>query len=59
MFRGESRTAGTSKMEHFVIIDNTIITKSSILDVTTALDPLLDFIEFSCLYSSTGLYLYL
>ena len=43
--RGGSRTAATSKMEHFVIIVNgwkplTIITKRSILDVVTALDPL-------------------
>ena len=39
-----SRTAATSKMEHFVIIENdwkprTIITKSSILDVAEVLDP--------------------
>ena len=39
-----SRTAATSKMGHFVIIINgwkplTIITKSSILGVTTVLDP--------------------
>ena len=42
--RGESRTAATSKMEHFVIIVNgfqplTFITKFSILDVTAVLDP--------------------
>ena len=42
--RGESRTAATSKMEIFVILINgfqplTIITKCSILDVTTVLDP--------------------
>ena len=42
--RGGSRTAATSKMEHFVIIVNgfqalTIITKCSILDVTAVLDP--------------------
>ena len=42
--RGGSRTAATSKMEHFVIIVNgwkplTIITKSSILDVAIVLDP--------------------
>ena len=42
--RGRSRTAATSKMEHFVIIVNgwkplTIITKSSILDVAAVLDP--------------------
>ena len=41
--RGGSRTAGTSKVEHFVIIFNgwtrlTIISKSSILDVAAALD---------------------
>ena len=39
-----SRTAPTSKMEHFVIIVNdwkplTITTKSSILDVAAVLDP--------------------
>ena len=44
MIRGGSRTAVTSKMEHFVIIVNgwkplTIITKSSILDVAAVLDP--------------------
>ena len=44
IIRGGSRTAGTSKMEHFVIIVNgwkplTIITKRSILDVTAVLDP--------------------
>ena len=44
MFRGGSRTAATSKMEHFVIINNgwkplTITTKSSILDVAAILDP--------------------
>ena len=42
-FRGGSRTAATSKMEHFMIIANdwkllAIITKRSILDVATALD---------------------
>ena len=42
--RGGSRTAATSKMEHFEIIVNgwkplTIITKSSILDVAAVLDP--------------------
>ena len=47
VFRGGSRTAATSKMDHFVIIVNgwkplIIITKSSILDVATVLDsPLL------------------
>ena len=43
MKRGGSRTAATSKMEHFVIIVNgwkplTIITKLSILDVAAALN---------------------
>ena len=42
--RGGSRAAATFKMERFVIIINgfqpwTIITKWSILDVVTALDP--------------------
>ena len=42
--RGISRLAATSKVEHFVIIVNgwkpiIIITKSSILDVATVLDP--------------------
>ena len=42
--RDGSRTAATSKMEHFVIIVNdwkplTIITKSFILDVAAVLDP--------------------
>ena len=42
--KGGSRTAATSKMEHFVIIGNcwkplTIIIKSSILDVATVLGP--------------------
>ena len=42
--RGGSRTAVTSKMEHFVIIVTgwkpiTIFTKSSILDVAAVLDP--------------------
>ena len=42
--RGGSRTAAASKMEHFVITVNgfqplTIITQSSILDVTAILDP--------------------
>ena len=41
--RGGSRTAATSQVEHFVIIVNawkllTIITKRSILDVTSVLD---------------------
>ena len=42
--RGGSRTAASSKMEHFVIIVNgwkplTIITKRSILDIAAVLDP--------------------
>ena len=42
--RGGSRTAATSKMERLVIIVNswkplTIITKRSILNVATVLDP--------------------
>ena len=42
--RGGSRTAATSKMEHFVIIVDgcqplTIITKCSILDAAAVLDP--------------------
>ena len=42
--RGGSRTAATSKIEHFLIIVNgwkplTIITKSSILDIAAARDP--------------------
>ena len=49
IFSGESRTAATSKMEHFVIIVNgwkplTIITKNSILDVATVLDLPLIFL---------------
>ena len=45
--RGGSRAAATSKMECFVIIVNgwellTIITKHSILNVTAALDLLLN-----------------
>ena len=47
--RGGSRTAATSKMEHFVIIVNgfqllTIITKSSIVNVAAVLDPPLRYI---------------
>ena len=43
-FREGSRTATTSKMERFVIIVNgwkplTTVTKHSILDVATVLDP--------------------
>ena len=42
--RDGSRTAATSKLEHFMIIVNgwkplTIITKSFILDVAAVLDP--------------------
>ena len=48
--RGGSRTAATSKMEHFVIIVNgwkplTIITKSSIFDVAAVLDPPLKIVN--------------
>ena len=44
IFRGGSRTAATSKMELFLTIVNgfqplTVVKKSSILDVTAALDP--------------------
>ena len=44
IFRGGSRTAATSTMEHFAIIVNgfqplTIISKRSILDVASVLDP--------------------
>ena len=58
--RGGSRTAATSKMEHFVIIVNgfqplTIITKCSILDVAAVLNPPLLSI-FSCYLIS---YIYL
>ena len=49
--RGGSRTAATSKMEHFVIIVNsrkplTIIPKRSILDVAAALDPPLPTVQY-------------
>ena len=49
--RGGSRAAATSKMERFVIIVNgfqplTIITKLSILDVASALDPPLENTKF-------------
>ena len=49
--RGGSRTAATSKMEHFVIIVNgwkplTIIINSSILDVAAVLDPPLTVIIY-------------
>ena len=41
--RGESSTAATSKMEHFVIVNDwkslNIITKRSIFDVAAVLDP--------------------
>ena len=51
--RGGSRTAATSKMELFVIIVNgfqplTMITKSSMLDVATVLDPPLDQYTLKC-----------
>ena len=44
LYRGGSRTAATSKMEHFVIIVNgckplSVITKSPILDVAAVLNP--------------------
>ena len=47
--RGRSRTAATSKMQLFVIIVNgyqplTIITKCSILDVASVLDPSLKIV---------------
>ena len=47
--RGGSRAAATSKMERFVIIVNgskplTIITKRSIWDVATVLDPPLQIV---------------
>ena len=47
--RSGSRTAATSKIEHFVIIVNsfqllTIITKRSILDVGAVLDPPLNVV---------------
>ena len=50
MIRDGSRTAATSKMEHFVIIANgwkllTIITKSSILNVAAVLNLPLMLIE--------------
>ena len=51
--RGGSRTAAKSKMECFVIIVNgckslTLITKRSILDAATVLDPSLIGYTFSC-----------
>ena len=57
LLRGGSRTAATSKMEHFVIIVNgfqplTIIRKSSILDDAAVLDPpLLPALRRSTSYS--------
>ena len=50
MDKGRSRTAATSKMEHFVITVNcykslTIITKSSIVDVAAVLYPPLKWIK--------------
>ena len=50
--RGGSRTAATSKMEHFVIIVNdwkplTVITKCFILDVAAVLDPPLTVISIA------------
>ena len=50
IIRGGSRAAATSKMECSVIIGNglqplTIITKRSILDVASALDPSLIIVE--------------
>ena len=72
--RGGSRAAATSKMEHFVIIVNgfqplTTITKRSIMDVATALDPPLytkslvrihpnnDFKDIKCkMYNSVSQY---
>ena len=54
-FRGESKTAATSKVEFFVIIVNdfhplAIITKSSTLDVAAVLDPPLPFSNVKYLY---------
>ena len=55
MVRGGTRAAATSKMECFVIIGNSfkalaIITKHSILDVETALDPpLMVFVILCCM----------
>ena len=51
VIRGGSRATAASKMERFVIIVNgwkplTIITKRSILDVATVLDPPLVMIVF-------------
>ena len=57
-FRGGSRAAATSKMESFVIIVNgweplTIITKNSILDVATVLDPALRLKFYTEIYCSS------
>ena len=54
--RGGTRAAATSKMELFGIIVNsflplTIITKLSILDVATALDPPLSITTNGCFYT--------
>ena len=56
VFRGGSRTAGTSKMERFMIV-----TKRSILDVTTVLDPPLKFgkISKNIFWQSTSGWLFL
>ena len=56
--RGESRTAGTSKMVRFLIMVNgckplTFITKRSILDVAAALDPPLITFYKLCLKITT------
>ena len=56
--------AVTSKMERFVIIANgfqplTIITKHSILDVATALDPPLETFSKGVLRTSRNMCLYL
>ena len=58
--RSGSRTATTSKMEHFVIIVNgwkplNIITKSSILDVAAALYPPLNICTASVSFHKTAL----
>ena len=55
--RGGSRTAATSKMEHFVTIVNgfepfTVITKRSILDVAVLLDPSLGVRSYSNLFKA-------
>ena len=52
LVRSGSRTAATSKMEHFVIMFNgfeplTIITKSSILNIAAILDPPVESTGFS------------